>query len=179
MANAVRPSFATLMDSLASPAGASPPTGTTAAAAGAGTSVTAPATSTPCHQPGGRAGLLDVLLAPPWVTVSEAGAMETSSLERTAVFLRHWHCWLQQHRPADAVRAAPALSNQGFMVERRKAGLQLLLEGLLAADPAFGSMPKQQRLEVFLVCAGIRGSVDQALTKLDSAIRWAGCLVLC
>lgn len=95
-------------------------------------------------------------------------------LERTAVFLRRWHAWLQQHRPADAAAAVAALSNQGYMLEQRKAGLQHLLNGLLAWDPVFGTVAGRQRLEVFLACAGVKGGVDQALTKLDNAIRWVG-----
>jgi hypothetical protein len=115
--------------------------------------------------------LIDLLLAPPWVAVSEANALETCSLERTSVFLRRWYAWLQQHRPADAAAAVTALSNQGYMLEQRKAGLQHLLSGLLALDPVFKTVSGRHRLEVFLACAGVKGGVDEALRKIDSTVR--------
>jgi hypothetical protein len=168
-ANVVRPSFESLLAALTSRSRArASESGTAAAGARSGSTTYADPSSCP-------PSLLDMLLAPPWVTVSEAGAMETASLERTVVFLKHWFAWLQQHRPDEAAKGDAGLSNQGYMMERRKAGLQSLLEGLLAADPVFSSVPRERRLELFLVTAGIKGTPDQALTKLDNTIRYVEC----
>lgn len=174
-ANVVRPSFESLLAALASRSRAMASESGTAAAAAAGTRSGSTTSTTYADPNSCPPSLLDMLLAPPWVTVSEPGAMETASLERTVVFLKHWFAWLQQHKPEEAAKGDAGLSNQGYMMERRKAGLQSLLEGLLAADPVFSSMPRQRRLELFLVTAGIKGTPDQALTKLDNTIRYVEC----
>jgi hypothetical protein len=163
LANWVRPSFDTLIAELTKPQPA-PTMQPTASTPAAPASPFTDLSNCPVS-------LLDLLLAPPWVAVSEANALESSSLDRIAIFLRHWQAWLQQHRPADAAAAVAAMSNQGYMLEQRKAGLQQLLNGLLALDPMFKTVAGRQRLEVFLACAGVKGGVDQALTKLDSANR--------
>jgi hypothetical protein len=161
-ANWVRPSFATLLAALTTPA----------AAAGA-VAADPYSHSTVLDSSTGAVSILDLLLAPPWAAVSEPHAIENMCLERLAAFVKQWFGWLQQHRPSDADAAEAALSKNGHMLSRRTAGLQLLLEGLLGMDLAFKHHPAATRLQHFLASADISGSVDAVLVKLDKVIRCA------
>lgn len=161
-ANWVRPSFATLLAAFSMPAQSED------MAAGPDSQ---PSPSTALDSSTGAVSILDLLLAPPWAAVSESHAIKNMCLERLAAFVKQWFCWLQQHRPSEAEAAEAALSNNGHMLARRTAGMQLLLEGLLALDLAFKHHPAATRLQHFLACAGISGSVDAVLVKLDKVIR--------
>lgn len=161
-ANWVRPSFATLLAAFSMPA---------PAAASAADLDSQPSPSFALDASTDAVSILDLLLAPPWAAVSESHAIENMCLERLAAFVKQWFGWLQQHRPSEAEAAEAAISKNGHMLSRRTAGLQLLLEGLLGMDLAFKHHPAASRLQHFLACAGISGSVDAVLVKLDKVIR--------
>lgn len=174
----MRPSFETLIHELTKP-----PSPITATAAPASSAPPAPPPAAAASAPPTTfrdtqdwpVSLLDLLLAPPWATPAERDALETSSLERTAVLLRFWLDWLQENRPADARAGLPGLSNDGYMQEARMAGLRRLLVTLLSRDCVFGEAPAGSRLELFFECAGVKGkTVDEALKKLDKTIRCVG-----
>lgn len=150
-ANWVRPSFETLIHELTKPSSAITTTAAPASSASpALAAVSAPPTTFRDMQDW-PVSLLDLLLAPPWASPAERGALETSSLERTAVLLKFWLDWLHENRPADARAGLPGLSNDGYMQEARTAGLRRLLVTLLSRDCVFGEAPAGSRLELFFV----------------------------